>query len=93
MAEVGVDAALVAYGNVAGVSMQALTGATDSADGPPGTLTDAQLRGVWDVFRRLQARQIAHRGLTPENILFADDGRAYVTMLGPGQSTPAPSRS
>jgi len=88
VAEVGVDAALVAYGNVAGVSMQALTGATDSADstnGQPGTLTDAQLRGVWDVFRRLQARQIAHRGLTPENILFADDGRVVLLGMSSGE--------
>ncbi len=85
VAEVGLDAALVAYADVPGTSMQALTAAAATPDGPKDLLSDDQLRGLWEALRGLQARQIAHRGLTPENILFADDGRVVLLGMSTGE--------
>lgn len=85
VAEVGSDASLVAYANVPGVSMHALTAPGNDEHQGSKLLTDQQLRGVWESLQLLQARQIAHRGLTPENILFADDGRVVLLGMSSGE--------
>lgn len=52
-------------------------------DRPPyAQPTDHQLRRVWEAVLRLHAHRVAHRALTADNIMFADDGE--VILLDPG---------
>jgi hypothetical protein len=44
--------------------------------------TDDQLRRVWEAVLRLHAHRVAHRALTANNIMFADNGE--VILLDPG---------
>ncbi len=69
VAEVGPYAALVAYREAEGTTLDQL-----------GTgLTDDQLRQCWTALAHLQKRKIVHRGLTDDNILV---GPATVTLVG-----------
>jgi uncharacterized membrane protein YbhN (UPF0104 family) len=67
--EVGPFAAMVAYRDVEGQTL----------DQVQGDLTDQVLRECWTALAHLQTRRIVHRGLTAENILLGPDG---VTLLG-----------
>lgn len=75
---VGPDAAVMAF---------------EHCDGTPlarrDTCTDAELAAVWDAVARLHARNVTHRGLTAERILFGPGGR--VTLLDPGNGDVAAS--
>ncbi|WP_131741915.1 lysylphosphatidylglycerol synthase transmembrane domain-containing protein [Actinomadura roseirufa] len=74
-AEVGTEAALLAYEHVPGRRLG------DVAD---EEVTDELLDDVWRQFRRLQAGRLAHRRLD-DGLLVGDDGRAYVTDLRSGE--------
>ncbi|MDL4776574.1 MULTISPECIES: lysylphosphatidylglycerol synthase transmembrane domain-containing protein [Thermomonosporaceae] len=75
-AEVGTQAALLAYAQVPGRPLGAV---------PDDDLTDALLSDVWRQFQRLQASRLAHRRLEGEAILVGDDGLAYITDLRAGE--------
>jgi uncharacterized membrane protein YbhN (UPF0104 family) len=49
---------------------------------PDAQPTDDQLRRVWEAVLRLHAHRVAHRALTADNIMFAEDGE--VILLDPG---------
>jgi glycosyltransferase 2 family protein len=70
-AEIGPDAALLAYEQVTGRAF---------ADAVPGQLDDARLRAVWRQLRALHSRGVVHRGLTPDNLLI--DAQDQVWLLG-----------
>ncbi|MSY53614.1 MAG: hypothetical protein F2705_04080, partial [Actinobacteria bacterium] len=74
VAEVGPDAAVLAFEHVPGRTFEA-TG---------HRLGDAELAGAWEIVRDLQAAQIAHRALIATNFLQANDGRVYVRGLEDG---------
>jgi len=74
VAEVGPDAAVLAFEHVPGKSF-ASTG---------HSLGDAELAGAWEIVRDLQAARIAHRALIAENFLQANDGRVYIQGIEDG---------
>ncbi|MFC9975547.1 flippase-like domain-containing protein [Spirillospora sp. NPDC127200] len=79
-AEVGTEAALLAYEHVPG---RLLSRVADEE------ITDALLTDIWRQSHRLQAARIAHRRLEGEAILVADaggpDGRAHLVDLRAGE--------
>ncbi|MBU6348401.1 MAG: hypothetical protein KGQ38_07305, partial [Actinomycetales bacterium] len=74
VAEVGPDAAVLAFNHVPGRTFADL----------PGPLGDAELVGAWEIIRDLQAARIAHRNLTAENFLLGADGKVYLVGLEDG---------
>ncbi|MFD0691015.1 lysylphosphatidylglycerol synthase transmembrane domain-containing protein [Actinomadura fibrosa] len=77
-AEVGTEAALLAYEHVPGRRL---------GDVPAAEVTDDLLTDVWRQFRRLQAGRLAHRRLEDGVVVVGDgDGRAYVTDLRSGET-------
>lgn len=76
--EVGPDAALLAYRRVPGVRLSRLEA---------GNVTDADLRSAFEALAGLQRARIAHRALSPENLVREPDGR--VTLLGIGHGVVA----
>ncbi|MEU5883828.1 lysylphosphatidylglycerol synthase transmembrane domain-containing protein [Spirillospora sp. NPDC047279] len=76
-AEVGTEAALLAYEHVPGRRLEAL---------PDDEITDDLLTDVWRQFQRLQAGRLAHRRLEAEAVLVSDDGRAHLTDLRAGET-------
>ena len=74
VAEVGPDAALLAFEHVPGRSFSSVGHA----------IGDAELAGAWEIVRDLQAARIAHRALTAQNFLQATDGRVYVQGIQDG---------
>ncbi|WP_067831822.1 flippase-like domain-containing protein [Actinomadura kijaniata] len=75
-AEVGTEAALLAYAHIPGRRLD---------DVPDEELTDALLTDVWRQFRRLQAARLAHRRLEGDAILVDDEGRPHLVELGAGE--------
>ncbi len=71
VAEVGPDAAVLAYEYVQGKQFDTIQHA----------LGDAELAGCWEIVRDLQAARIAHRALSSENFLLGADGRVYIVGL------------
>lgn len=74
-AEIGPDAALVAYEHVPGRTLDRL------AD---EEVTDALLTDAWEQLRLLQRRVISHRALVPEAVLVAEDGAVHLVDLADG---------
>lgn len=74
VAEVGPDAALLAFEHVPGRKFDAVG----------HSLGDAELAGAWEIVRDLQAARIAHRGLVARNFVQGQDGRVYITGLEDG---------
>jgi len=74
VAEVGPDAAVLAFQHVPGRTFDSIG----------HTLGDAELAGAWEIVRDLQSARIAHRALTAENFLQANDGRVYIQGLEDG---------
>lgn len=74
VAEVGPDAALLAFEHVPGRKF----------DSVGHKLGDAELAGAWEIVRDLQAARIAHRGLIARNFVQGQDGRVYITGLEDG---------
>ncbi|MBU6347633.1 MAG: flippase-like domain-containing protein [Actinomycetales bacterium] len=74
VAEVGPDAAVLAFNHVPGRTFADL----------PRPLGDAELVGAWEIIRDLQAARIAHRNLTAENFLLGADGKVYLVGLEDG---------
>ena len=74
VAEVGPDAALLAFEHVPGRSFSDVG----------HTLGDAELAGAWEIVRDLQAARIAHRALNAENFLQAADGKVYIQGIKDG---------
>ncbi|MER6817364.1 lysylphosphatidylglycerol synthase transmembrane domain-containing protein [Spirillospora sp. NPDC000708] len=75
-AEVGTEAALLAYEHVPGRRL---------GDVRDEEVTDTLLADVWRQFRRLQEGRLAHRRLEEDAILVGDDGRAYLTDMRSGE--------
>ena len=76
---VGPGAAALAYEHCAGTTLaQRNSGCTE-----------AELGDVWDAVTRLHARDIAHRGLTADRIMFTADGQ--VMLLDPANGNVAAS--
>jgi len=69
VAEVGPDAAVLAFEHVPGRSFASVG----------HSLGDAELAGAWEIVRDLQSARIAHRALTAENFLQASNGKVYPT--------------
>jgi uncharacterized membrane protein YbhN (UPF0104 family)/tRNA A-37 threonylcarbamoyl transferase component Bud32 len=74
VAEVGADAALLAFDHIPGRKFSEL----------PAPIGDAELVGAWEIVRDLQAARIAHRELTPENLMLGTDGKVYLIGLEDG---------
>jgi uncharacterized membrane protein YbhN (UPF0104 family) len=76
VAELGPDAALVAYRHLPGRSLREL---------PESALTDEVLTDAWEQVRLLQRRSIAHRALTPDTVRVGPDGRVQLVDLAAGE--------
>jgi uncharacterized protein (TIRG00374 family) len=74
-AEVGPFAAVLAYRPTEGSSL---------AQVEPGALSDADLGAFWQLLILLQRAQIAHRGLSLDNLLLDKVGRAGLGATGTG---------
>jgi len=74
VAEVGPDAAVLAFQHVPGRTF----------DSVGHSLGDAELAGAWEIVRDLQSARIAHRSLISENFLQASDGKVYIQGLEDG---------
>ena len=74
VAEVGPDAAVLAFHHVPGRTF----------DSVGHSLGDAELAGAWEIVRDLQSARIAHRSLISENFLQANDGKVYIQGLEDG---------
>ncbi|MFI0352065.1 flippase-like domain-containing protein [Actinomadura sp. 9N407] len=74
--EVGTEAALMAYENVPGTTLDAL---------PDDELTDRLLTAIWDQLKRLQSGRLAHRRLEGGAIRISDEGLPYLTELRSGE--------
>jgi len=74
VAEVGPDAAVLAFQHVPGRTFASVG----------HTLGDAELAGAWEIVRDLQSARIAHRALIAENFLQANDGKVYIQGLEEG---------
>jgi len=74
VAEVGPDAAVLAFQHVPGRTFDSVGYA----------LGDAELAGAWEIVRDLQSARIAHRALIAENFLQATDGKVYIQGLEDG---------
>jgi uncharacterized protein (TIRG00374 family) len=74
VAEVGPDAALLAFEHVPGRSFSSVG----------HTLGDAELAGAWEIVQDLQSARIAHRALTAQNFLLASNGKVYVQGIENG---------
>jgi uncharacterized membrane protein YbhN (UPF0104 family) len=74
-AEVGPFAAILAYRPPEGTTLGS-TGAKP--------LSDADLAAIWELLSLLQRARIAHRGLSPDNLLIDDRGRAGLRTTGTG---------
>lgn len=74
-AELGPDAALVAYEHVPGRALDLL------AD---EELTEELLADVWAQFKLLQTRRISHRALVPAAVLVAECGAVHLVDLADG---------
>jgi uncharacterized membrane protein YbhN (UPF0104 family)/tRNA A-37 threonylcarbamoyl transferase component Bud32 len=82
----GSDAGVLAFEHCAGTTL--------AQRGP--ACTDEELAGVWDAVARLHARDVTHRGLTAERVLFTPGGEAdpdgqLVMLLDPGSGDVAAS--
>lgn len=74
VAEVGPDAAVLAFEHVGGRRFSSID----------HTIGDAELAGAWEVVRDLQAARIAHRALIANNLMLGQDGKVYVMGLEDG---------
>ncbi len=74
VAEVGPDAAVLAFEHVPGRSFASVG----------HSLGDAELAGAWEIVRDLQSARIAHRALTAENFLQASNGKVYIQGIDDG---------
>jgi uncharacterized membrane protein YbhN (UPF0104 family) len=74
VSEVGPFSAAMAYVNPTGTSIAELG----------AELTDAQLSEIWSMLATLQRRRVAHRGLSPDVVMIAEDGRAGLRRVGGG---------
>ncbi|NBV90297.1 MAG: hypothetical protein EBR84_02665, partial [Actinobacteria bacterium] len=74
VAEVGPDAAVLAFDHVPGRTFADL----------PKPIGDAELIGAWEIVRDLQAARIAHRNLTDRNFLLGADGQVYLIGVEDG---------
>jgi uncharacterized protein (TIRG00374 family) len=74
VAEVGPDAAVLAFEHVPGRTFASVG----------HSLGDAELAGAWEIVRDLQSARIAHRTLTAENFLQANDGKVYIQGIDDG---------
>jgi uncharacterized membrane protein YbhN (UPF0104 family) len=74
VAEVGPDAAVLAFEHVPGRTFASVG----------HVLGDAELAGAWEIVRDLQSARIAHRALIAENFLQANDGKVYVQGVEDG---------
>lgn len=74
VAEVGPDAAVLAFQHVPGRTFASVG----------HTLGDAELAGAWEIVRDLQSARIAHRALIAENFLQANNGKVYIQGLDEG---------
>ncbi|HEX9066548.1 MAG TPA: lysylphosphatidylglycerol synthase domain-containing protein, partial [Streptosporangiaceae bacterium] len=71
---VGPDAAVIATDHLEGRTLGSLA----------GTVTDHQLRQVWDTVLQLHRRRITHRALTDDRIMLIGDDPQQVALLEPG---------
>jgi len=71
---VGPDAAVIATDHLDGRTLAALG----------ETVTDHQLRQVWDTVLQLHKHRVTHRALTDDRIMFAEPGLHRVALLEPG---------
>ena len=74
VAEVGPDAAVLAFHHIPGRTFSDL----------PKPMGDAELVGAWEIVRDLQAARIAHRNLIADNLLLGSDGKVYLIGLEDG---------
>lgn len=74
VAEVGSDAAVLAFEHVGGRTFASID------DG----LGDAELLGAWDILASLQAARIAHRALYADNLVLGQEGKVNVIGLEDG---------
>ncbi len=72
--EVGPFSAVMAYVNPSGRSVAQLG----------AELSDEQLASIWRMLDNLQRRRVAHRGLSPDVVMIAEDGRAGLSKVGSG---------
>ncbi|MCU0265198.1 MAG: flippase-like domain-containing protein [Actinomycetia bacterium] len=56
-----------------------------TAEADDGLLDDARLAAAWRALNALQQRRIAHRGLTDDNLLLADDGGLLLLGVDAGE--------
>ncbi|MGW4382728.1 lysylphosphatidylglycerol synthase domain-containing protein [Kitasatospora sp. NPDC004531] len=87
--ELSPDAALVAYHRIdarpfADLFAAAEPGADDRPD-PDSTPSDAELRDAWQQLALLQRRRIAHRTVSPQNVLLDAEGRVHLVGLARGE--------
>lgn len=73
-AEVGPDAAVLAFDHLPGRRFDAIE----------HNLGDAELAGAWEIVRDLHAARIAHRSLTASSFVQGSDGQVYITDLEDG---------
>jgi uncharacterized membrane protein YbhN (UPF0104 family)/tRNA A-37 threonylcarbamoyl transferase component Bud32 len=71
---IGPEAAALAYDHEKGTRLEHLR----------ATLTEAQMRRIWNAVLRLHARRVTHRALTADRILIADDGDVVLLDLADG---------
>ncbi|MBW8806142.1 MAG: flippase-like domain-containing protein [Catenulisporales bacterium] len=76
--QVDQDTALLAYDHIAAPRL---------ADLPDRAFTDRLHHDVWALWRRLRARQLAHRELTLDHLLLDQAGRLWLTDVGYGEIT------
>ena len=79
LVRVGPEAAVLAFEHHDGTTL---------ASRNPGC-SDEELKRIWDAVGQLHARQVTHRGLTADRILFTGDGQAM--LLDPGDGDVAAS--
>jgi uncharacterized protein (TIRG00374 family) len=80
-AEVGPFAAVLAYRPTEGSTLATLA---SRAEAEPGALSDSDLAAFWQLLILLQRAQIAHRGLSLDNLLLDERGGAGLSATGTG---------
>jgi uncharacterized protein (TIRG00374 family) len=83
-AEVGPFAAVLAYRPTEGSTLATLVTPAARADVGPGPLSDSDLAAFWQLLILLQRAQIAHRGLSLDNLLLDERGGAGLSATGTG---------
>ncbi|WP_051731860.1 lysylphosphatidylglycerol synthase transmembrane domain-containing protein [Kitasatospora phosalacinea] len=86
VAELGPDAALVAYRRIDARPFGELFDEPPHPDGEAAAVpTDAELRDAWQQLALLQRRRIAHRSLAPNTVLLDAEGKVHLVGLARGE--------